>query len=329
VRRENADLFSLAPVSMAIFAVNIILFVVCAIRAEDIMRFTSAVLLSLGSMKRELLWEGEWARLIMPGFLHTGLLHIIMNGWMLKSYAPAAEVHFGSSNVGTLYILTGVGGFCFSMFFGSNYSTSAGASASAFGLLGAQFVVTVLSRPIPKYAYRNAEVRLHFYWILAYFGLGVSGMMGNVDNWAHLGGFVLGVLLAAFFEMWRREKTLGAGLVLAMVLLIAGMVCAARWTVFEPYYHVHQALLAKEVRNEAAVGVHYKEAREWAKRWGKETNVNNAITMIEIGEWNLERSRTIGYALLDDWLKRTPILPQLQTVRDEKEEKEVETQQGP
>ena len=83
MRHGNATIFSLAPVSMTFLALNIVLYFVTAMRAETMSGFPMSVLGSLGALHRELLWEGEWARIVAPIFLHGGALHIIMNSMAL------------------------------------------------------------------------------------------------------------------------------------------------------------------------------------------------------------------------------------------------------
>jgi membrane associated rhomboid family serine protease len=203
-------------------------------------------------------------------------------------------VHYGSHNFGTIYLLSGAAGFCFSQIFGGHLSI--GASCSVFGIIGAELSVKVLQAPVLKYAWRNSEVRTAFYWALVYMGVGLLGIL-PIDNWGHLGGFLVGGLLGFFFELWRTRRRLGMTLIFAVVLLVSGLICAARWSVFNPYYHVHQALLAREEKEpERNVNAHLAGAREWARFWRKEDDVEWIVQSAGSGYLTLEWLRQYGYA---------------------------------
>jgi rhomboid protease GluP len=247
----------------------------------------------MGGNQPEAVWEGEWHRLIAANFLHFGFLHILMNMMVLRQMGPAAEVHFGSSNFGTLYILSGVGACCLAGMFEGGLM--AGASGCIFGLMGAELLVTVLRAPVLKYFWRSAAVRQHAMWIGIYFLIGISGAMGNVSNWGHFGGFVFGGLLGGFFEVWRRHQRLGVALVLGVLLSVAGMVLLARWTFFSPAYHIHQGVLAIEDKRPGDADREFDEARRWAKIWKTEQPTEWIIYLARQGEWTRETARQSSY----------------------------------
>ena len=211
MRTRNSDLLSVAPVSMTFLAINVMLYVYCAIASNDFMDINSDVLTAMGMSIRERVWEGEWARLVLPAFLHGGLMHILMNGFGLYRYAPAVEVHFGMGEFCyTLYLLSGVGGIAFSQLFGGWHSI--GASTSLFGLIGAEFAVTVMSVPVLKNAWRSSQVRAQLPWIGLYFAFGLSGAMGPVDNWGAPWRLCAGIAAGFIFRIveapsaiWRPD----------------------------------------------------------------------------------------------------------------------------
>ncbi|MFH0939145.1 MAG: rhomboid family intramembrane serine protease [Planctomycetota bacterium] len=291
----RTDILSTAPLSMLFFTINCALYGICAYRSCNT-EIDSNVLLALGASQRELLWEGEWVRLILPNFLHGGLLHILLNNMYLWSIGPSAESHFGSANFGTLYLLSGVAGFCFSQIFGGYLAI--GASAALFGLLGAELCVKILRLPRVKYFWRNHEVRQQITWIVLFFLIGISGMMGPIDNWAHLGGFLVGSLLASFFEVWRLWQRLGMAMIAVVLLLLALLVGVARWSFFSPEYHVHIALLAKEEQRTAEVDTEVAAARKWAKFWGSERATECLLDTGLNNLWNLDDARQYGYKQL-------------------------------
>lgn len=298
--RRGSDLFSVAPLALSFLALNAGLYVLTSMESRGFST-SSAVSLALYDSRREGLWEGQWLRLIAPNFLHGGFLHIALNSYGLYYVGPSAEVHFGSANFGTIYLLSGIAGFCFSQIFGGY--PALGASAALFGLYGAEMLIVILRAPVLKYAWRNADVRRTAFSMSLFLLIGVSGMMGRVDNWAHLGGFLVGGLLGGFFEVWRTRHRLGLGLVLGVFLMVGGLVSAARWSVFNPYYHIHQALLANEDHREADMERGFEQAREWAKVWRRERETGMFIHWVENENWTREMALTQTYAHTAKWMR--------------------------
>jgi membrane associated rhomboid family serine protease len=294
--RRGTDFASLAPVTTLFMMVNIVVYIVEAIHSNNLNNIDTRVLMALGASWREGLWDGEWHRLIAANFLHVHLLHIILNSISLKALGPMTEIHFGSSNFGTLYILSGVCGFCVSQIFGAHLS--AGASASIFGIIGAILAARIVDVPVLKYAWRNSDVRQSALWAAIYLFIGIAGLMGLVNNWAHLGGFISGLLLGGFFELWRKHQRMSIAAIASVFLLLGALIGGARWSVFSPYYHIHQGLLAEQDSGILAAEPHFAEAVEWAKRWGKEQSVRRLINQHKLGLWSVQDARDVGYERL-------------------------------
>ncbi|HYF48258.1 MAG TPA: rhomboid family intramembrane serine protease [Planctomycetota bacterium] len=297
MRHGNATLLSLAPVTMTFLAVNVLLHFVTTARLEE-----TGTWQSLPMLHRELIWEGEWARLIVPVFLHGGVMHLLMNSIALYQQGSAAEVHFGSSNYGTLYLLSGIVGCCFSSMFGAGRAV--GASGALFGVMAAEVAVEVFKAPVLRNAWKRSEVRTSMAWLMLFFLMGVSGLMGSrIDNWGHFGGMVAGGLLGAFFELWRTRKRVGFPLFAATLLSIAALICVTRWSFFSPAYHIHQAWLAEEAGRTDEMDQELTHALRWARIWNKERTVATIIQYHNLGSWKLDTVRLAprGYRDLERW----------------------------
>jgi membrane associated rhomboid family serine protease len=273
---------------------------VSAVQSGNLGEISTSVLWDFGASCRECLWEGEWLRLIAPIFLHGGLPHILLNSVSLWYLGPSAEVYFGTYNYGTLYVVSGIAGFCFSQIFGGNLAI--GASCSLFGILGAALMAKVQACPVPMKAWRNSEVRALAYFLLFYLAIGFVGLLGNVDNWGHLGGLLAGVALGGLFELWRRRRHISYGLGITALLLCAAVVCAARWPVYNPYYHVHMAVVAEEDKRAVDAASEWKAAQDWAKTWGSEKSVALLLAAHEAGIWTVQDARTYGYRYILHYL---------------------------
>jgi rhomboid protease GluP len=71
--------------------------------------------------------DGQWWRLVTAGFLHGGLLHILMNSWVLFDLGAQVEAIYGAARMWVIYFLATVAGFYASAVF--NPGLSIGASA--------------------------------------------------------------------------------------------------------------------------------------------------------------------------------------------------------
>jgi rhomboid protease GluP len=131
---------------------------------------------------------GGWWRLITAGFLHGGVLHILMNSWVLFDVGAQVEESFGTSRFLVLYFISNITGFLVSTFW-SPLTTSVGASAAIFGLIGAMIALGVRDRS----SYGAAIRRLYMRW--AVFAL-VMSLLPGIDMGAHIGGLAGGFIVA-------------------------------------------------------------------------------------------------------------------------------------
>jgi rhomboid protease GluP len=133
--------------------------------------------------------EGEWWRLITAGFLHGGILHILMNSWVMLDLGAAVEETFGAARMFVIYIAATVSGFWLSAWWSSN--PSIGASAGIFGLIGAMIAFGILQRSSTGQMIRSHYTR----WAIYGFVMGLLPGF-RVDNAAHLGGLAGGFAVA-------------------------------------------------------------------------------------------------------------------------------------
>lgn len=152
-------------------------------------------------------------RLVTAGFLHGGILHILMNSWVLFDVGAEVEQVYGTSRMIVFYFFSTVTGFYFSSHMGMQ---SLGSSAGIFGLIGAMLAFGVTD----KSALGAAVKSLYMRWLI--YGLVLSFIPG-VDYYAHLGG-VAGGFVAAYLAstprarlMWKEP--LIQGLAIASVVL--------------------------------------------------------------------------------------------------------------
>ncbi len=89
--------------------------------------------------------EHQWWRLVTAGFLHGGLLHILMNSWVLYGLGAQVEEIYGTPRFLVIYFAGTVGGFCLSAGEESGGSRSA-PRPGLMGLIGAMIAYGVVNR---------------------------------------------------------------------------------------------------------------------------------------------------------------------------------------
>lgn len=185
--------FLQAPVTLALFAVNIAVFVWASHYGDT---RDSATLIRFGATWRTLVWHGEWWRLFTSMFLHIGVTHLFWNtvaGW---SWCARAEQQFGHVRFLGLYLASGVAGAALSVI--GHDAVAAGASGAMFGVIGARLATDVQAAGgvAPFLALPQSKQRL--FWVVAWF---MIGTYAHFDNYAHLGGLLFGLLFAAVIPL--------------------------------------------------------------------------------------------------------------------------------
>ncbi len=150
-------------------------------------------------------------------FLHAGILHLAANLWFLFIFGPPVEHRLGSAKTFLLYFLSGAGAAA-AQFAISPSSTipMIGASGAIAGVLGAyllrfpfSMVITLVPwlipiLPIPGFVFILIWFSLQFY-------MGLSQLMqteitAGIAWWAHIGGFLTGMVLTTILPDRRRRR---------------------------------------------------------------------------------------------------------------------------
>jgi rhomboid protease GluP len=167
----------------------------------------------------------QWWRIMTAMFVHVGILHLATNMWCLWNLGLLAEPLMGSFGVVAAYVLTGAAGNLLSTLWnGFHYNAAAisqqvphrsfdalsyfppgvGASGAVFGIAGALIILLKSPRlPVPAQELKRLRKSvIYFAAINLVIGLGISlpalsSRTGiSIDNSAHLGGVLCGLLFA-------------------------------------------------------------------------------------------------------------------------------------
>src|SRR5882757_5994703 len=209
-RRRGEGLRSIltAPATYALVAINIAVFLWMWHAGVSPRNPTPDDLIRFGANNSELVLNGEWWRIITAMFVHVGVIHLATNMWCLWNLGLLGEPLIGPSGMFAAYLLTGVAGNLLSTAVhagvpgaadGPGGIVGAGASGAVFGLAG---VLIVLLKspllPIPQIELKKLR-RSVIYFALLNFVIGAGTWVARtsiqIDNMAHLGGFLGGFAL--------------------------------------------------------------------------------------------------------------------------------------
>lgn len=132
----------------------------------------------------------QWWRFIVPIFMHAGLVHIGFNLLLQLTMGKEMERSIGSIRFFLVYISSGIFGFVM----GGNYAAvgiaSTGASGSLFGIIALTLLDLLYSwkdrrSPMKDLMFIMLDVIISF----------VLGLLPGLDNFSHIGGFLMGLCL--------------------------------------------------------------------------------------------------------------------------------------
>jgi membrane associated rhomboid family serine protease len=162
------------------------------------------------------LWQGSITLAVIPAFtsmfMHAGWLHLLGNMWTLFIFGDNVEDTLGRGPYLLFYLLCGLASlFLFLLFAPHSATPLVGASGAIAGVMGAYFslfpgarvltlvpifiIFTIIELP--------AYVFLGFWFIMQFF-LGTFTSLGGAAEtgvawWAHVGGFLAGMILVRLF----------------------------------------------------------------------------------------------------------------------------------
>jgi membrane associated rhomboid family serine protease len=169
----------------------------------------------------------QYWRLFTAMFLHFGVLHLALNMYALYLFGYLVENAFGSARFLAIYFASGLMASIASFAFGNPSELAAGASGAIFGLLGAWVAFNYRRRDL---RYHRANLQGAYFLIILNLALGFSGVL-PIDNFAHIGGLVSGVIAGAAAEGFGPPATRRAVRIAGFALLAAVGVGLVAWRV--------------------------------------------------------------------------------------------------
>jgi membrane associated rhomboid family serine protease len=161
----------------------------------------------------------SWYPFLTHMWLHGSLLHLISNMWILVIFGDNVEDRLGSGRYLLFYLLGGIGAGLLQFYFTTNPDIPAlGASGAIAAVMGAYFLFFPRAKvvsfvpiflfvwfvDIPAVVYLGVWFLMQVYSGVA--SLSLPGGESGVAWWAHVGGFVFGLLAGGLFAIGRRRR---------------------------------------------------------------------------------------------------------------------------
>jgi rhomboid protease GluP len=307
VRRQSS-----ISLTQILLGANVAVFLAMALSSGTVIEFPGEVRVNFGGNYGPYTLAGQWWRVATYMFLHGGLLHIAFNMWCLWDLGALCESLYGRWTFLAVYLLTGIAAGLSSVAW-NPIVLSVGASGAIFGLAGALIASFYLGEfSLPQVAIGGT---LRSLIVFAVFNLGFGGIFPGVDNAAHIGGLVSGLILGALIaKLAAAGENSGRriGVLLFMVLVIAGAgFGVARW--HGPSMQFGRAMLDAERNADRKVGdlrkqvqqkpndpaAHYALAHQYFVTGQESEGVAELKRVLELDPKNVQARTDLGAVYLD------------------------------
>lgn len=267
-----------------IIDINIAVFICMVISGAGFMQPDSSSIIAWGANFTPLTLGGQWWRLITNTFEHIGIMHLLFNMYALIYVGLLLEPILGREKFALAYLLTGILASLTSLWW-HDITLSAGASGAIFGMYGV-FLAMLTTNFIEKSKRKPLLTS-----IAVFVGLNlVYGMKGGIDNSAHVGGLISGLLIGyIFYPALRRpaEAKFNYGILAVVAVLFVSA----------------SAFIYKKLPNDMAIyqekmssfSDHEKAALAYFKMPYGSTHEDslNALTKTGIDNWNTNKQLMI------------------------------------
>jgi membrane associated rhomboid family serine protease/Flp pilus assembly protein TadD len=179
-------------VTSALIAVNLGVFLAMTLSGASPLQPSSEQLIRWGANYGPYSLDRQWWRMLTAVFVHIGLVHLLLNMWCLWELGSLAELLYGPRDFLGVYLLGGWGGSIASLAH-KPMVLGAGASGAIFAIVGAVIASLYLGKvPVPP---RTLRISLITLLAFASYNLAYGFLKSGIDNGAHVGGLVCGLLL--------------------------------------------------------------------------------------------------------------------------------------
>lgn len=211
--RMNEDVFKPKKpiITYGLIFINVLIYLLCILNNN---------LITTLAVNRYFITSGQYYRLITGIFCHASIWHLVFNMYALYIIGMQLESFLGKYKYLSIYLLSGLSGSLLSILFSSNYSV--GASGAIFGLMGSLLYFGYHYRVYLDSVVKSQIIPL----ILINLIIGFS--FTGIDNFAHVGGLVGGILstmaLGVKYKSTKFEMINGTIMYLIYIFFLVYMI---------------------------------------------------------------------------------------------------------
>lgn len=215
--------FFITPI---IINLNILVFMAMVANGAHFLNPEGETLVRWGANFKPATLDGQWWRLLTNCFIHIGILHLLLNMYALMYIGSLLEPYLGKARFLTAYLLTGIAASITSLWW-HDLTISAGASGAIFGMYGL-FLAMLTTDLIEKEARKPLLTSIGIFvgYNLLY------GLKGGIDNAAHIGGLVSG-LIAGYILLPGLRNTDEPGLKWKGIALLSLVLVGSSFIVYK------------------------------------------------------------------------------------------------
>jgi membrane associated rhomboid family serine protease len=146
-------------------------------------------------------------------FLHGGFFHLLGNMWFLYIFGDNVEDRLGHFRYLAFYLLCGLASGISHLFLNwTSQIPTIGASGAIAGVMGAYFILYPRAKVltlVPIFFFLHfikipAFVFLGFWIFFQFLSAAFSAQTGGIAWWAHIGGFIFGIIFLKLFQLLPR-----------------------------------------------------------------------------------------------------------------------------
>jgi rhomboid protease GluP len=192
-------------VTYGLIAINVVLFVLMVAGGADFLSPKPWHVLKWGASFPPMDLNGDWWRAFTCMFLHFGILHLVLNMYALYSISIFLEPMLGKLRYIAAYVCSGLIASAISIVWRQDEMiVGAGASGAIFGMYGV-FLSLMLVNLIPK---KIKQAMMQSVLVFVAYNVFYGFKPGSgIDNAAHIGGLVSGMLIGFVFSLTFKNPT--------------------------------------------------------------------------------------------------------------------------
>ena len=179
-----------------LIAANVLIYVSTSLVGGNFLETSNPIIYQWGQVGGAVIYDGAYYQLLTSIFVHASIVHLAGNMIFLLVFGLRCEEMFSLPEYLSIYFLGGLFGNLLSLGFLPYDVPSVGASGAIFALFGAAIV----------HARRSVGQSIIGALIYGFFLLFLSSAP-NVNNLAHIGGLVVGIVIGYVLAARRKRGT--------------------------------------------------------------------------------------------------------------------------